>query len=315
MTSFRIPSLFLLGIALVGCTVGYPPNFYDQDMLVDFPLLPHTEDVPVYFPHDTLPDEEYLRVGVLEARGGEFTSYNELIRRLQFQAQERGVDAIQLMNKEVEADEYYGTSILSGIGIKYIKSLDYLNDFVRSQEIYLTNGNHVSPDSSQWVSKIWFDFNGEVERVEGDQNYAQFIRKYSLDYLLYSISRRWRYAVDEYGELRLRVNYSATGAVNLRAWFSYQMRERPNFIRIREYPSRAESTLWFAYDVEAKMLKKRITLPNGDVMDQIPVYNAAGKLLKSEYYKLDADQQLTPYLLVVHQFYSPDDVQERVVLK
>lgn len=315
MIPLRYFSLFLLGAVLAGCTVGYPPIYYDQDLLVEFPLLPHTSEVPVYFPQDTLPNKEYVRVGVLETRGGEFTSYNELIRRLQFQAQERGVDAIQLLDKQIEATEYYEVSTLSGIGIKYLDNLGYLRDFIRSQEIYPLNNYSSSSGSSQWATKIWFDFTGGVQRIEGNREYADFVRKYSLDFLLYEQNRRWRYAPDEYGQVRLRARTHATGMPDLRVWFTYEVRNRPNLVRIREYPSREESTIRFAYDTEGKILKKRITLPDGEVIEQILVYDTSGKLLKSEYYKATPNQQLVPYLIVQHQFYSPEDARERIVLK
>jgi hypothetical protein len=299
----------------MSCTVGYPPNYYDQGMLVDFPLLPHTSEVQVYFPHDSLPDEEYLRVGVLEARGGEFTSYNQLIRQLQVQARERGVDAIQLMDKQVEASEYYGTSILSGIGIKYVKNLEYLTHFVKAQEIYLPYTSQLSADSGRWTTKVWLDFDRTPQTVEGNREYANFIRRYSLDYLLYEQGPRWRYALDEYGQIRMRVHTTGTGSPHLRVWFSYQTRHLPNFIRIKKYPEKEESTIWLAYDAEGRILKKRITLADGEVIDQILTYDVDGRHTKSEYYKVKDDQQLVPYLIVKHQFYSPDDVRERIVLK
>jgi len=315
MASFKYFSLFWLSITLVGCTVGYLPNYYDQDMLVDFPLLPHDAEVPIYFSQDTLPDEEYIRVGVLEARGGEFASYNTLIRKLQAQAQERGVDAIQLMDKQVEASEYYGTSILSGIGIKYVKNLDYLSDFVMAQEVYLPYSSAMATDSERWTTKVWLGFDGHPQRVEGNREYADFIRRHSLEYLLYEQNAQWRYALDEYGQIRMRVHTNGVGSPHLRVWFSYQIRHHPNLVRVKKYPDKEESTIWFAYDAEGRILKKRITLPDGKIVDQILLHDAIGRHIKSEYYWVDSDQKLTPYLIVKHQFYSPEDVQDQLVLK
>ncbi len=314
MIALRTSSLFLLGITVVSCTVGYPPVAYDQDLLVDFPLLPHTEEVPVYFPQDTLPNKEYVRVGVLESYGGEFTSYNELIRRMQLQAQERGVDAVQLMNKEVEATEYYGASTLTGIGMKYLENLDYLSDFVKAQEIYLPS-NSIASDTNDWIAKIHFDFDYRILRTEGNDEYSGFVKKYSLNYLLFDQSRPWRYAPDEYGRARMRVRKNADSTPQLRVWFSYQAVDRPNFIRIKEYPNRTESTVWLAYDAEGKMLKKRITLASGEIIDQIFIYDSIGRNIKSEFYQVTPDQKMIPYLVVKQRFYSPEDIQQRLVLK
>ncbi|MEM9673765.1 MAG: hypothetical protein ACFB15_29370 [Cyclobacteriaceae bacterium] len=318
MAFLKYISLLFLGIVLTGCYVGYTPSYYDQDMLVDFPLLPHTAEVSVYFPQDTLPDEEYIRVGVLEVRGDEFTSYNTLIRKLQVQAQKRGVDAIQLMGKQTYLEEGYEESYvlseLSGIGIKYVKNIDYLSEFIKSQEIYFSGRGYNPSDSGRWVAKIWLDFNRQVTQMEGEKNYLQFVRKHSLDYLLYSNSEKWRYTLDEHQQINKRTRVGSAG-VQLRVWFSYQVKDLPNFVRIREYPSRKETSIWFAYDAEGRILKKRITLPDGEMIDQILVYDAIGRHTKSEYYWVQANDQLSPYLLVKHQFYSPDDIPQLVVLK
>ena len=67
-----------------------------SDTLVDIPIPPHDREVAIIFPGEPMPSEKYLKIGVVEARGGQYTSYNTLIKLLQTEAQASGIDAVQL---------------------------------------------------------------------------------------------------------------------------------------------------------------------------------------------------------------------------
>ncbi len=306
----------LFAAVFISCTVGYLPDRTSRDLLVDFPLLPHSDEVTVYFPDDSLPAEAHVRVGVLEVRGGEFTTYNELLRRMRVQAQERGVDAIRILNRQHYTDKCEWcwddvTTILSAVGLKFVKNLDYLSDYVKAQEIYALNAS--SDQLGEWSAKVWFDFDGIATSVEGNRNHAEFVERYSLDYLLHQQNRRWRYAPDEYGRTRVRVRTHASGTPHLRVWFTYDA-VRPTFVRIKDLQTREESSMQLTYDFGGILLKKRITLPNRNVVEQIPIYDSQGKQIGSEYYRIREEERI-PYLQVSYDFYAPEDMQEQIVLK
>ncbi|WKN46233.1 hypothetical protein [Tunicatimonas pelagia] len=318
MISLKYFFWFLLSTVLTSCTVGYFPDRNSQNMLVDFPLLPHSEEIGTYLPGDSLPAEAYIRVGVLEVRGGEFTTYNELIRRMQRRAQEQGVDAIQILDKQHYIDECDGcwdevTTILSAVGLKFTKNLDYLSEYLKAKEIYALHDNDSSKQAGNWNTKVWFDFDRTPTGIEGQKDYATFIERYSLDYLLYEENRRWRYATDEYGRPRMRVRTHASGTPHLRVWFTYDA-VRPSLVRIKDLSSREESSIQFTYDTFGSLMKKHITLPDGDVIEQVPTYDAEGKQVSSGYYRI-REEEREPYLRVVYKFYSPDDVKKQLVLK
>jgi len=309
-------SWLLLCIAFTSCTVGYLPDRNNQEMLVDFPLQPHTEEVTVYFPNDLLPAEAHIRVGVLEVRGGELTSYNELIRRMQVRAQQQGVDAIRILDRQHYTEECEWcldevTTVLSAVGLKFTKNLNYLSEYIKAQEVYALNDS--SGQSNNWDTRVSFDFDGTVTGVEGNGIYAEFIKRYSLDYLLYEENRRWRYAADEYGRPRMRVRTYSSGTPHLRVWFTYDA-VRPSFVRIKDLQTREESSVQLTYDFGGVLLKKLITLSNGSIIEQIPIYDTQGKQTGSEYYRIQQEERV-PYLRVAYDFYSPEDVREQLVLK
>ncbi|MEQ9438117.1 MAG: hypothetical protein RIG62_03685 [Cyclobacteriaceae bacterium] len=311
----------LLAILLLsGCTIGYQLYDTSNEMLVDFPLPAHTQDVPIYFPGDTLPTQEYVRVGVLEARGSEHTTYNDLIRVIQYKGQHAGVDAIQILDKQSFVDEceycLYDddevTTVLSGLGIKYLDSLEYLSAYAKAKEIFVLNSGTSSSDP--WAAKLWMDFNGSTQREEGDEYYAELIKKTSLDYLLHEESRQWRYANDPQGNVRMRVR-SIQAVPQRRVWFTYKYQGFPSTARIRDYPSKAETLIQFEYDGYGHIMEKMIYLPDDTVLKEIPSYDADGKQVGSAFFTVAPGQPDQPYLRVVHYFYSPEDVEDRIVLK
>ena len=305
---FPLLSVFLLS----GCTIGY--QLYDgpSTMLVDFPLPPHDHEVPIYFPVDTLPDEEYIRIGVLEAWGYAYTSYNELIHHLQEEGRHYGVDAIQIIDKQTTETEYSSSTVLAGLGLKSLKNMDYLDQYVKAKEVYLLKDDY-SP-SGPWVAKLWTGFDGQVQRVDGNPMYSEIIEKYSLNYLLYQRDNQWRYANDPQGNVRMRVRTAPAGP-QLRVWFTYKYPGFPSTARIRDYPTKTETLIQFEYNGHGQIIEKMIYLPNDKVLKEIPSYDADGKQVGSEFFEVIQGQPDQPYLRVIHYFYSPEDVQDRIVLK
>ena len=127
--------IILLSLLATGC--AHYPYQSGSDQLANVPTESHERKVAVLFEGDT-PSDDYINIGVLEAWGGEFTSYNDLIRQLQQRAQEQGVDAIRILDKDyIEDTEEFATvetdvtSVLSGIGILYLKNADYLSPYLR----------------------------------------------------------------------------------------------------------------------------------------------------------------------------------------
>lgn len=304
--------LIIAMLLLSGCTIGYQPYYGPSNMLVDFPLPPHDHEVPIYFPVDTLPDEEYIRIGVLEARGAAFTPYNELIYYLQEQGRYYGVDAIQIIDKQTNETEYYSSAVLAGLGLKSLKNLDYLEQYVKSKEVYLLEDDY-SP-SGPWVAKLWTGFDGRVQRVDGNPMYSEIVEKHSLDYLLYEKDHHWRYANDPQGNIRMRVR-SIQAVPQLRVWFTYKYQGFPSTARIRDYPTKAETLIEFEYDGYGHIVEKMIYLPNDKVLKEIPSYDADGKQVGSEYFTVVPGQPDKPYMRVIHYFYSLEDVEDRIVLK
>ncbi|MEL6252873.1 MAG: hypothetical protein AAFR87_12745 [Bacteroidota bacterium] len=121
--------LLLPLIFLFPSCVSFQP--YTQSEL-DFPLKPVTK-VEVFYPGELLPYKDYIEIGRLATNMNGATNNQAYVSRLQKIARENGVDALMDLHED---QGYYGGRILTAMGIKYVKNLDYLDEYVKKESFY-----------------------------------------------------------------------------------------------------------------------------------------------------------------------------------
>ena len=303
------PYLLLLSVFAVGC-MRYPSSPPGYDRLANLPTEPHHREVTILFPTDPLPSAPYLRVGMLEARGGQYTSYNELIRELQLQGQELGVDAVQLFDKQYieetggsEVIDTYVSSTLSGLGILYVENAAYLRQYVQAKELYGYNDSTQQYD--RLVCRTALSYDGTPPSIAGNVLYAGFFTKYDLDHLYYEETDDWRYSIDQYGRVDQR-SYRPQGTLRKKCKFTFNTLGQITEVRIRYIASPPwEERMQLQYDEAGQVIEKTIVRPGFPTLREIPAYDGQGRQVGSEFLRA-IGEQFQPYLRLMYRFFDPD---------
>lgn len=199
----------LLSILFSSCYNYYSSAYQNYEegpqvsLFTSIPIKPSVEKVKVYFPGEKLPEKPYLKVDVLDAYGNAATSTQSMITRLQDQAQLIGMDAILIISKdnisEMLMDETgenftITTQKLSGLGIKFIKNITYLDECLKGGRILKWD-----TDREQFVEKTKFktDWKGNLLEIEsGDQFYYNFLYHFSQQHLVHEVNSDWMFLLN-----------------------------------------------------------------------------------------------------------------------
>ena len=323
-------AFLLITVTLILCS-GCMRSYYSvpaHDTLIDIPIPPHDREVAIIFPGESMPSEEYLKIGVVEVRGGEYTSYNTLIKLLQTEAQAVGVDAVQLFGKqqygkvesdetfleslseaisgEEEVDEYATiiTTTLSGLGIRYLKNMDYLSQYVKAHHLYLFNDTTQQYD--HWEATAHTDFNKEIQSVEGnDTLYYQF-RQYLLDYLRDEESDAWKYGRDEHQRIHKRFLMQGEYPV-MKCWFTYQWPYKIQEVKIKHFPSKLEEHILFTYDSEHRLIEKSIQRSGQLFLRETLAYDERCLLAERTFFRVSKNSKV-PYAKIKYEYHHPKEV-------
>ena len=303
--------LILLSLLTVGCA-RYPQSSLPRP-LANLPTEPHQREVAILFANDPPPSESYIKIGVLEAYGDQFTSYNDLIRNLQQQGQDLGVDAVQLLGKDyveetegVDAITTYVTTTLSGLGMLYLKNADYLSRYVQSKEVYFYNDTTGRYDELILRKDVSYD--GTEPTITGNRIGIRFLRDYSLDHLYHEETADWWYASDAKGRV-FRRGYHPEGYLLKTVKFSYDSVDRVKEAQIRYTGGRRPpETIQFIYNEQGKVKKKHIYQDGKLTLREIPAYDKRGQCAGSEFFRIGDGQRGEPYLRVVYRFFDPENL-------
>ena len=306
------PVLFFaaLGLMLSGC-LRYPVTGPTYDRLANLPTEPHERDVKILFPGDPLPEEPYVKLGVVEVHGGGFTSYNELVRALQAQARALGVDVVQLFDRKYMEDTYTAWELtttdiysnLAGIGFVSLNNAEYLTNYVATEAIYLYHDSIGWP--SEPVCRVTRSYNDQAPTISGDKSFADLIATYSLEHLRYEEAPNWTYYLDQRGRVVSRT-YRSEGVRLKKCWFTYNGYGKVTEVRIRRYyPEQVDDKVVIRYDDQKNIAEKLIYQDGHLALREIPAYNERGLRAGSEFYQVAEGAPDQPYLRVVYEFFDP----------
>jgi len=251
--------------------------------------------------------DKYIELGEIKANGGH--SFEDLKERLEAEGQLKGVDAIINLEKKDHTIYSYSTPVveiysIKGTGIKFIDSINYLDQFVRRQEIFLYNKDSAS---YQINSIIYFNLWGVSDSMIGDLDMENYIYEISLDHITSEVNKYWKYRYEPYNvpnKLVVRKKYNKWGQILRRYRLEFDKKDRLRYAKLkryREWHDRKE--IYFTY-VDDKLTMKKI-LHNGKKLIQTFTYTKKG-LLKTSEIKVNGKS----FLKICYHYFDNADLPE-----
>jgi len=312
--------LALFALPLSSCMVRYPGLVgTDPYRVKDFPTPRHKSDIRVFLPGDRMPAQgSYIQTHLFEALDFPGTPLNRQVRQLVDKAGFAGVDAIIIESH----DDIWRTlpngirireNVATARGIKFKSRVNYLHFYRYVDQMFRFN---VAKDSFELVGNLFPDFNGHIIRVEGENQakanhyFRNYIRRYSLDFLLGEESPNWRYRKSLSGRVTRR-NYVEKGEVTIRLRLRYE----PGTRRIRSIDGQflGESGRWDRKQILLKFGDNRLIEEKLILKEGVPFlierfgYDDIGRLATSTYHRfVDGVEQ--PFLQLQHYYFEKEDL-------
>jgi hypothetical protein len=303
--------LFLACVLLLSSC--YQRHYGITTQLINIPLVPHNNDVELYFSNELPNNKAYYEVIGLSAEGG--NEYNALLLQLKNSAKRAGTDAvIHITNTNANYTSgdggQYSTQIVKGVGIKYREKLGYIEQYIKKKEVYALSER----GSPALLYEAPFDMMGHEIRKgrKYDATYTRFVRDISFDYLLYE-TERWSYSTDERNRVIQRKHYTDHALLhnNFTCHFRYKPNDELKSIQLK-YPSDSKQNMYMELEYEskdkvsAKYLYARYNKKNLLYVEKLE-YDALNRISKTTLYKVEQGKQ-TPFLQTLYFYYTMDDL-------
>ena len=315
--------LLLLATAFVftGCMSNYPVT-QDPYRIKEFPTPRHNNEIKVYFPGEKLPEKPYIQTHTFEARNFPGAPMSVQVQQIREQARDAGVDAVIVMSHRDQAElTRYGNMImvnsLTALGIKFKENVDYLHMYRYVDQLYAFNSEK---DTFELVANLYPNFDGQVKTVESlDSNdlgkfyFENYVRRYSLDFLLAEQSERWRYKTSLNG-LVTRRDYVVNGAKHIMLKLHYA--ENSKKLERVEASMYGPGERWHDYEIlldygPNKMISEKRILENGNLeLIERFYYDDKDRLMTSTYHKV-AEGAEQPFLRTHYYYYEDEDIFEQ----
>ncbi|HSC39211.1 MAG TPA: hypothetical protein VLD19_15115 [Chitinophagaceae bacterium] len=167
----------------IACFIGNMPAVTAQSAgstksITDLPLRPHTHPVDIFF-NDEKPREPFYKIDIIETRAAPGTSMDALLLQLKKAAQAEGIDGILLGDPGKQAANvvtypnnggFSSYQVLAGIGIRYRRTIDYMDTILMEQSVSLWSDDNTDP--KQFSMK--YDFYGKNLSLGDDFIYKFF---------------------------------------------------------------------------------------------------------------------------------------------
>ncbi len=133
--------------------------------ITDIPLKAHSHEVDIFF-NDEKPKEPFYKVGVLEQRADPGTSMDDMLLKIKKAAQAGGFDGIligDLIRQAGNVVTYANANgmasyqELAGIGIRYRRTIDYMDTILKEQVVSIWTDDNTEPK----VFTMKYDFYGD----------------------------------------------------------------------------------------------------------------------------------------------------------
>jgi hypothetical protein len=317
-----IPVIFFAALfAFSGCMSTYPTTI-DPFRIKEFPTPRHNNEVKIYFPGEQVPDKEYIQTHAFEALNFPNAPLSVQVSQIRDQAMAAGVDAVIIMshgnhNRALPYGGFVRENILTGLGIKFKENVDYLHMYRFVDQLYAFNADK---DTLELVANLFPDFNGKVTQVEdlndsglGKYYFENFIRRYSLDFLLGDESPNWRFKTTFDGRATRR-DYAPGGRRTIRVKPAYEPGTKKltgleaNYLQPDQTWVKKQITVEYGPN---RMVSEKVILQNGvpELIERF-YYDDLDRLLTSTYFQV-VDGQERVFLQTHYYYYEEKDVFEQ----
>ena len=312
-----LASLFAFG----GCMTPYYARV-DPYRIKEFPTPRHNNEIKIYFPGEKPPDKEYIQTHAFEALNYPGAPLSAQLRSVTQQASDAGVDAIIIMshgdqNRILPYGGFVRENSLTALGIKFKEKVDYLHMYRFVDQLYAFNADK---DTFELVANMFPDFNGKTTQVEilddsqlGKYYFENYIRRYSLDFLLGDESQNWRYKTSIDGRVTRR-DYTSDGRRTIRVRPIYEPGTKKLTSLEVSYlqPDQGWNKKLIRIEYGANRLaSEKVILQNGtpEYIERY-IYDDLNRILTSTYFRI-IDGKEQPFLQTHYYYYEKKDVFER----
>jgi len=311
----------LLPLALLflqGCMSTYRTTI-DPFRIKDFPTPPHRREISVFDVGSIPPEKPYIQTHEFESQHFPGATRSFQIGNILEQAGGSGVDAIviTLHQNEWGSQPFRRVAYLNVMrakGIKFKENVDYLHLFPYVAQLYVFNDQTGSFDL---IANLTPDFNGHIVQVEdladgkGNHYYNNYIRLYSLDFLLGDQSESWRFRRSFGGQVTRR-NFYERGRRTISLEILY---EHPRKITSLHANFLTRDNRWqpkefrLVYGANRLIEEKTILINGIPALVERFFYDELNRLVTSTYYRIENGRE-KPFLQTHHYYYENRDVFE-----
>lgn len=302
------------------CMMSYLPQNTDTGKLMDFPIIPHQNEVEVYFDGEKPTDTAYLKLRVIDIYVGATTPTGTMVNDLKKQAQRYGVDAIILLDDKaitkVNTNYWNKTHpysvenrrFMCALGIKYKRNIQDTIRFITKHQIALFDS---SIADYKPILDLEVDLEGNTKNMkvlEANKAfyYHQYIKKYSLAWLIYDKSSDWKY--DGFSETSTEVtkrtykhwNFEEQINVFYRLISNGQVAE----LRIKEVGKKPQEIFCkYANKTTKQPNVLTVTEKGKEIYKQIFNYDENGNLQTSIFYRIINGKE-SPLLRIKYSYFK-----------
>ncbi len=306
---------------LTGC--AYQP-YYQPPTLTQIPLRPHEDTVRMWYGADRPQDTtSYYKAVRLRVEGPNDSLY--LRQLMEEEARFAGVDGVIGLTQQNAYRNISYIQSLTGTGIKFRDSLDYVSRFVRSQYVFRYRDS--TDTQPLLVYQANFLPNGEVDSAragEGDRAlYEYFVRNYSLKFLLQDraywsylesspgvvLDRRFQPPGADQWQLQVHYTYRRDGAVErirLRYRQDVSLASVTTKLNLGNTLPRAQE-IEITYDPDGFPAEKRIFFDGKLAFHAFINYDADDRIDHTVLYQ-SVNGKLYPFLQTVYEYHQAEDL-------
>ncbi len=318
-----IIALSLAVLLLSSCMSRYPGVVAtDPYRVKDFPTPRHKSEIKVFYPTDRKPaPKSYIQTHLFEALDFPGTSLGRQVRQLVDKASFAGVDAIIIeSHRDIWRTLPNGLRIRENVarakGIKFKQRVNYLHLYRYVDQLFKYDAPR---DTFELVANLFPDFNGQIVRVEGDNQaranhyYRNYIKLYSLDFLLGDESDNWKFRRTLSGRVIRRNHVDNKGQVTIKLRLKYEPGTRKiSYIDgqfLGETGRWDRKEIWLKFD-DNKLVKEKLIIKNGArFLVERFIYDDQDRVITSTYYKfVDGGEQ--PFLQTQYYYYEKEDLDK-----
>lgn len=285
---------------------------------VDFPLRP-PKSVEVFYPGELLPYKEYVEVGSLTIAEGLSRDKMMYVNRLRNLAQESGIDALinvrRVRHENRFADES-GTVLdishsYNATGIKYLRNVDYLDEYVREESFYSWDSSEKNKALSGIIERTpsGRTLNSRFMDNDAQSIYSLYVQEYR-DFHLLEEKINWSYKLDASSKVLFAKRYCRSNGWKIKTC-KYRYKDgRVNKIIIDFHDKDADTIIHLSYDDAGRISERKLHLTHNRTVKEKYSYDAFNRLIRKNYEIGSNIVGFSQKYVSEYEYYQKEDIHD-----